>query len=279
MAKKNRNTLKNYFKSGRLPSQKHFIDLIDSALNVIDEGFDRSAADGFKVSQLGNEGKLISFFKNIDVKSPLWSLKVDWQSGNLLLGNQDSESILTLSPSRRVGINRENPAYELDVNGIVASDGRIGRRGAKTAHANGQWQDLTEPLQGCHAYEIMAGVGQTGTGKYALLHAFALKTFDARGKIKYNQAHYGSRCHRLKLRWQAVKDKETNQAAGDKQYKLQIKTGNCYGNVSKKACRNADADVGIYIRYYLTTLWFDHGMIDCQSPGKTPSIGGVQGGL
>jgi hypothetical protein len=256
MARKNRKTLKNYFKNGRLPSQNHFVDLIDSALNVIDEGFDRSAADGFKVSQLGNDGKLISFFKNIDVKSPLWSLKVDWQSGNLFLGSAENENILTLSPNNRVGINQENPAYELDVRGTVASNGRIGRPGAQTAHANGEWQDLTETLRGCHAFEIMAGVGQTGTGKYALLHAVALKTFDAEGEIKYHQAHYGSKCHRMKLRWQDL---------GDKQYKLQIKTGNCYGNGDARGRRQPDQDVGIYIRYYLTSLWFDEMMTDSQA--------------
>ena len=140
--------------------------------------------------------------------------------------------------------------------GTVAASGRIGRRGTKTAHANGEWQDLTETLQGCHAFEIVAGVGQTGTGKYALLHAFALKTFDAEGEIETHQAHYGSRCHRLRLRWQAV---------GDQQYKLQIKTGNCYANGGRKGRMTADQDVGIYIRYYLTSLWFDEMMTDSQA--------------
>lgn len=256
MAKKNRNTLKNYFKNGRLPSQKHFIDLIDSSLNVIDEGFDRSAAEGFKVSQLGNEGKLISFFKNIDVKSPLWSLKMDWQNGNLLLGNEENKSILSLSPGAKVGINQENPAYELDVAGTVASDGRIGRRGSKKAHANGEWQDLKTGLKGCHAYEIMAGVGKEGSGKFALLHAFALKTFDAKGRITYHQAHYGARCNRLKLRW---------QKEADKRYKLQIKTGTCYADGGPKARKESNPDVGIYIRYYLTALWFDPMMEEGQS--------------
>ena len=77
MAKKNRNTLKNYFKNGSVPSQDQFGDLIDSTLNIIDEGFDKTLADGLKVSQFGDTGKLMSFYKDSLVNNPLYYLNLD----------------------------------------------------------------------------------------------------------------------------------------------------------------------------------------------------------
>lgn len=263
MAKKNRNTLKNYFKIGRLPSQEQFGDLIDSMLNVIDEGFDKSAEEGFKISQLGDSGKLISFYENILQKSPVWSIRLDLKTGNLFIDSIASEkeerkAVLSLGPEGKIGINKKDPEFEIDVEGVVAASGRIGRKGEKEVAADGQWHDITEPLSGCHAFEIMAGVeGGKGSGKYALLHAFALNAFNAKesilrrifsrifclpdSKITYHQAHYGSRCNRLKLRWNGE----------SRAYSLQLKTNCCYGD-------------GISVKYYLTKLWFDPFVNDRQ---------------
>ena len=38
MASKNRETLKNYFKKGGFATEKEFSDLIDSSMNLIDDG-------------------------------------------------------------------------------------------------------------------------------------------------------------------------------------------------------------------------------------------------
>lgn len=260
MSSKNRTTLKNYFKSGSLPSEDQFEDLIDSMLNMRDEGFDKTAQEGFKVAQLP-EGKLISFFEDISVRSPIWSLKIDLkgESRKLIFLNENDEEILTLTPQGKVGIKQSQPESELDVAGTIASRGRIGSQGTKTVHANGYWQDITDPLTGCHAFEIMAGVGKPKSGKYALLHALALRTFNARGRIIYHQAHYGSRCNRLKLRWRKMSDNN---------YALQLKTGCPYGTFDKsnrdqKSVEKSKRDVGVYVRYYITDLWFDPFMQNC----------------
>ena len=260
MPPKNRTTLKDYFRSGSLPSEDKFEDLIDSMLNMRDEGFEKTAQEGFKVAQVP-EGRLISFFENISVKDPVWSLKIDLKSGDRQLSfrNEKDEEILTLTPDGKMGVKQNKPNFELDVAGTIASQGRIGKKGAKTVHANGQWQDITDTLNGCHAFEIMAGVGKPNSGKYALLHAYALKTFDARGKIVYHQAHYGSRCNRLKLRW---------KKGPDKTYTLQIRTKCAYANggkpdPSEKGNDKTKQDVGVYVKYFITKLWFDNQMQDC----------------
>lgn len=256
MAKKSRNTLKNYFTGGSLPTEHQFADLIDSTINVIDEGFDKTAEQGFKVAQLGDTGYLISFFENIAVEKPLWSLKVDLHTKSLIfepLGasrpspEDGSVPALALAPDGGVGIRNSHPHYALDVGGTVAAQGRIGRAGAMAAPADGEWHDITETLEGCHAFEVMAGVGAKGTGKYALVHAFALNTFGDKSSVTYHHAHYGSRCNRIRLRW--CKEKDSHK------YRLQLKTGCTYGE-------------GVNVRYYLTDLWFDHFMDGCQDAGQ-----------
>jgi hypothetical protein len=277
MPAQDRKTLKKYFKQGSLPSEDHFKDLIDSMLNMRDEGFEKDHYLGFMVGQLP-EGKSITFYKGIPIEKPIWSVKLHLEGDdredddlenddledddrNLYFLNIKDEEILTLTPKGNVGIKQNQPEFDLDVAGNIASRGRIGEKGSKTIHANGSWQDITEPLVGCNAFEIMAGVGKEKSGRYALMHAYALKTFNARGKIVYHQAHYGSRCNRLKLRW---------KRKPGKQYILQMKTACCYGSGGKRRSQKkgdkAGKDGDIYVKYYLTKLWFDERMKDCLTP-------------
>ena len=64
MALINRQTLKNYFKKGGFTTEKHFVDLIDSSLNIVDDGISIQKEHGLKINPLGFSTKLISFFKN-----------------------------------------------------------------------------------------------------------------------------------------------------------------------------------------------------------------------
>ena len=237
MPKKNRSTLKEYFKKGCLPSEEQFGDLIDSTLNIIDEGFDKTPESGLKITQIGEDSRLISFYRNIDIKSPIWSITVDTAKKQLLFNAEDDKSVLALDPAGRIGINKGDPNYTLDVEGIIAAKGRIGRYKEGTVPADGQWHPVVEKLDGCRAYEIMAGVGKKKSGKYALLHAFALSTFNAKSRIASHQAYYHSRCDRIKLRWRGEQH----------DYALEMRTCCCYGD-------------DITIKYSITELWFDYFM-------------------
>jgi hypothetical protein len=264
MAIKDRNELKDRFKAGSRPSEGEFHDLIDSMLNIKQEGFNKTPEDGLKIAQL-NHGALLSFYENIDLKSPIWSIRLDRSAQGLVFSRKGEEadrdvlSLCGMLPDRdgsaaqaegnpRVGINTKDPQHELDVEGVVSSDGRVGRKGKKTALADGEWHDITEPLRGCHAFEVMAGVGLKGSGQYAILHAYALNAFNSKNHITYHQAHFDSRCNRLELRWQAVNKVSSKR---DEEYTLQIRVGCAYQ--------------GTRINYYLTQLWFDSGMDDCKA--------------
>ncbi|MCO7226554.1 hypothetical protein [Pleionea sp. CnH1-48] len=253
MAKRNRSTLKSFFQKGALPSSDQFSDLIDSQLNIVDEGFNKSPENGLEISSLGDNDNLVSFYKINNVQYPNWSIGFDGQSNDQLSfrqhsGSEQQSAVISLSPEGRVGINTNSPESELDVNGVIKSKGRRGIE-TKSALADGQWHDISDGLNGCQAFEVIAGAGNKGTGKYALMHAIAMNTFNPKGwlfnflghknKVKYHHAYYYSFAHRLKLRWR--KDKQSDQ------YYLQIRS-------------NCDYGEGIRIRYSITKLWFDEDM-------------------
>lgn len=251
MAQKDRKTLEAKFKNGKMPTEAAFADLIDSTLNLIDDGFEKTIEDGLKVFQLG-DGKLMSFYENISKRSSMWSISIDKKARNLSFGDKKNSHVLTLQSAgsaetdvavkAKVGINTDNPRFELDVAGTIASFGRVGRCGELPVPADGNWHSITEMLTGCQAFEVMAGVGgKDDEGKYALLHAFALNAYQDKNHITYHQAYYGAKCNRLELRWLSSANAENFE------YTLQLRVGSSYGDK-------------IWVNYYLTRLWQDPAM-------------------
>lgn len=255
MEKLDRTALKNRFKKGKMPSEQDFANLIDSMVNILEEGFDKSSETGLKISQLMGAGKLLSFYENIAVDSPKWFMELASDGAGLHFGTPATPRVLTLRniveevngqpvASVAVGINNERPEAELDVEGTIVANARIGREGALLALADGEWHDITEPLTGCEAFEVVAGVGgQDADGRYALLHAIALNAFNGTSSIKEQHAYYGQKCNRIELRWASAPQ------AGEFHYKLQARTQCAYGG-------------NIAIRYRLTRLWMDPMMFD-----------------
>lgn len=276
MTQRNRRTLADNFSDGRLPSEEAFGDLIDSMVNIVDDGLEMTREDGLKIAQVGNGDKLISFFDKIPVKEPLWSIAFSippkgGESGgsqnlNFFYGGHHATG-LTLAPGGggaeadkpgealiRVGVNNNNPEHAIDVEGVVSSNGRIGREGGEEKRqvlADGEWHPIITGLDGCQAFEIMAGVGKRNSGRYALLHAFALSTFNsAKGNITSHQAYFSSKCDQIDLRW-------TGTAHN---YSLEMRT-RC--SFLKKNAGNGGKKEEIHIRYHVTQLWFDSFMDGC----------------
>ena len=161
----------------------------------------------------------------------------------------DAPAGLTLTRDGRAGISKEHPDWRLDVAGTVRMHGRIGVATPEiaTVPADGRWHDVTAPMTGCHAFEVMAGAGgEPGRGRYSMLHAIAMNAFHPRNpilnwlfgrrRIRSQTAVYGSYADRLRLRWVATPEAH--------HFKLQLRSNASFG--SDKV-----------IRYYLTRLWFD----------------------
>lgn len=285
MSSKNRETLKNYFSEGQLPTEAHFADLIDSMLNMTDEGFSKTVENGEEVRAAVGHNALLSFFRDgMSPPLPLWRVglsagqnQLTFQSGTLPPRDQDAkprpgvpseldrvDGLLYLDPLQRVGLGTDRPKAALDVTGAVRSTGRQGSyqpAQPKVLEANGVWQPLTDELDGCQAFEVVAGAGSRGAGRFSLLHAVALNTYNPtwgwldflnrkRG-IRSTHAYYGRRCDRIQLRW-------TGTSGRDARYRLEVRTGCDFGTdtAGKKAT----------IQVHVTQLWFDPGM----TQGGTP---------
>lgn len=241
MAIQDRNTLKRFFRKGQMPSESNFHDMIDSAVNKVDDGLSKNVEDGLMLSPTGSSKKMVSFYKNIQDKSSIWSLNLDKGNSNLHFANYVGDSVLCLTEDGNIGINNDDPQYQLDVGGIAAMQGRIGTFVTGKIPADGQWHPILSELNGCHIFEIVGGVGKKKAGMYGLVHAIAVATYgDSRHKISITQSRYGSRRNRIQLRWK-----------GDTyNFNLEMRTRTDYGG-------------SFMVQYHLTNLWFDEYMDNC----------------
>ena len=238
MSKKNRATLKTFFHEGCMPTQANFEDLIDSSVNIVDDGFYKNMKDGIIIAPSGKSQKLITFYENTEYKSPAWSfnLKTEDSNGALVINNNKEKPCFYAGQDGNNGINTDTPIAPLHVNGFTASDGRLGTYKMGEVPANGEWQTLIPSLSGCHAFEIVARAGGKETeGKYVLMHAIAVATYGKSSmRIRKTQSYYGWFWNKMSLRW-----------TGDTfDYYLQIKTRRSFGDTAR-------------IHFHITKLWDD----------------------
>ena len=140
----NRETLKNYFRDGQMPSQRHFEALIDSMLNMNDEGFRKTVEHGEQLYAPIGHDALMSFFRDQQPDAALWQLRLGTVNDQLQFHAADTPSapgvpgaagaaradaavdgarvpVMTLDASRKVGLGTLEPCARLDVRGVAAS--------------------------------------------------------------------------------------------------------------------------------------------------------------
>lgn len=210
---RNRATLREYFASGGRPTGAEFAELIESMLNMKDEGFAKTPDEGLKVTSAVNEPALLTFFRKEHGDHGLWSLRYggpgdprsedrspvggDRGKRNPLAvlplpqgeggARLDPGSLSKVAPlialheEGRVSVGKHTADHMLDVQGMVAARGRVGTYPVpdETAvRADGEWKAVTGTLFGCAALEIVASVGDPNTGHHATMHAVALNAYN-----------------------------------------------------------------------------------------------------
>jgi len=243
MALMNRQTLKNYFKKGNSPDEMHFAHLIDSMVNIVEDGIGRGVDDGFRISPQGYSKKLISFFENPRNTTPSWYISLNESNQKSLTFNENEEGArFTLKEGGNVGIGTPNPIHTLEVRGSAAFDTRLGSFARGAVPGDGKWHNLISGLDEIQAFEVMARIrGRKGSGKYAISHAIALSAFGGKGSspsIRVTSASYGGFFNKLQLRWSG----EVNN------YALQVRTRRHYG-------LNDQDGQPFMIHFHITRLW------------------------
>ena len=278
MTTQDRDTLKKYFGAGSRPTAEQFGDLIDSALIMDDEGFSKTIPDGLRVVTKGAADALISFQRPASDTAE-WSVGFNKGLSDQLMIKRgplqsDASPILTCDAAAgggpRLGLNgnvligapepkagRVQPRSALEVMGAVRAEGRVGREWI--VPADGKPHPITGDLSGCSAFEVIAGVGEHDNGRFALIHAVALNTYNPawwknllflKKPIRSQQAHYSRWGDRLKLEWiPNQKFTDPNKHYGkDSSYSLMIRSLTDYGSPNIK------------IRALVTRLWYDSHM-------------------
>ena len=233
MALINRQTLKNYFKKGSFATEKHFIDLIDSSLNIVDDGVSIQPDDGLKLNPIGFSTKLISFFKKATQKSPEFHIALDHEnSTGLSFQGENNKSLLKLKKEGLVGINTMEPKYTFDVNGTIGLKSKVGTYAINNVPGDGNWHSILSNLDGVNGFEITANIkGKEGSGRYSIAHAIALSTFGGRrskNKIKSTVAYYGSFLYKISFRWYGEMHNYELQAKTSRHFGINDKTGDPY---------------------------------------------------
>lgn len=238
-------SLKDFFKNGTIPNEKHFSFLIDSMINKQDDGFNKDSENGLILSTTGISKKILTIFKKVDDLDPFYFIEVDENGSyslklkpNLDLSEEElAKKSFFFNENGSLGIGeRKEEGIKLNVAGFASFEGRTGNYRKGMVPADGKWHPIVSNLNNCHAFEIIARTGKRTTGRFSIIHATALSTFGkSSNKIKKTTAYYGSFLNKLNLRWKSY---------GTYNYELQLKSNRNYGDNTQ-----------IYFR--VTDLWDD----------------------
>jgi hypothetical protein len=244
MSVRNRNTLKNFFRNGKSPSETEFSDLIDSTWNKVDDGLNKTESDGLKLAPFGKSPTLMSFYESIGSPAADWKVAINAENNKGIAfvqpGHENSPA-LTFSSAGNVGINTFTPRTALEVTGTISATGRMGSYQTGKVPADATWHTIVSGLKGFNAFEIVAAAaGNTGEGHYTMAHAIALNACQGRkGTIKVISTSYDWFDFRdkLRFRWHGAPDN----------YMLQVRTGKHYALRSDKKFNT--------ISFHVCQLW------------------------
>lgn len=236
----NRASLKNFFKNGSMPSESSFAGLIDSTINKLDDGFSKTAKDGIRLAPLGNDAKLLSFFRHIQDQQAKWDFTID--PGETDKGLQIAENgdriALFFKDGGGIGVGTRSPKHDLDVNGVFATETRVGSFKQGQVPADGEWHVVLEKIEDMAAFECVVKVeGPEKRGKHAMALA-SIFVVQGRGKAHIKQSVFGWFWDRIAIR---VKTNEDHSA------RVELKTRSHYG-------KNKDGET-IQADYHITSLW------------------------
>ena len=243
MAILNRITLKNFFRKGSVPTETNFADLIDSSINIVEDGIGRSVEDGFRISPMGYSKRLLSFYENSQKSNPDWFISLNGgNSKGLTFHQTDNDHRLVLKNGGNIGIGISNPTSKLEVKGCIGMDARKGTFVEGQVPGDGKWHNIIAELDEINAFEITAQIsGKKGSGRYAIAHAIALATFGgylSKWSIRKTAANYGGFLNQLQFRW----------TGSVNNYALQVRTRRHYGLNDQ----NAEP---YQIKFNVTLLW------------------------
>lgn len=239
--KKNRNTLKEYFQSGKVPSEEQFAEFIDSVHNIMEDGHLKAGEKGWMICPVKGQEPGISFCQKENgdgAACPIWLLTTT-PDGKLLLKNKQEETLLSISQDMTFTLFKQ-----LTVKGHVIADSfsdSIGTGSERTISlqipANKKWYNLPieaavgEYRPGCRVYRIWACYQNMFSEDYQMTEALVQHSNYSNKKIKSSQKHWWGWTGKICIRWR-------------------VREGRLYLQVRSK---NSDLKNGIHCQ--ITKVW------------------------
>jgi len=257
--------IKERFKNGKLPTEEDFKDLIDSMVNIKEDGFTKTNKEGLKIYSVEDTNSFLTFYNHTDKINSFLTVRSDGGNAhpslkftagemhiknaggrgeNMETGADDNSFFFHLDG--KMGIGKEcDPAYKMEVDGMVGMKGRIGTYEQGSVPADRKWHPIIKGLKHCQAFEVMARTGRAGSGKFAMLHAIAISTYgNSKNKIRKTSAYYGLFWNKINLRWVGTTH----------DYTLEMRTNSNYTD------RNGE----VKIFYTVTKLWDDEQIVPAE---------------
>lgn len=208
-------------------------DFVQSTLNILSDGIDIDSVNGLKLEAKGTQKKLISFYEKIKEKSPVWDLAFDdGKKSEGLNISEKGNSRLFLKTGGNIGIGNTNPLYKLQVDGMVASHGRVGDFANGTVPADGEWHVILDNLDGCQGFEALAHIIDAADERHALTHAILLMSNKKGNRNKIHSVDaasswlWGRFLNKIRFRWRIDMQ---HSRPGELRYCLDLRSRSRYG--------------------------------------------------
>lgn len=138
--KKDRTTLKGYFKNNAVPTEDNFKDLIDAGLNQKEDGIAKVNGGPIAIQSAGATEDLIHFYKNFADAAPTWriSQKQGNQSGFGISDANSTNRVFIDAASGNIGLGITTPVAKLDLNALDPNGLLIRGGNLNTSSVNSQ---------------------------------------------------------------------------------------------------------------------------------------------
>lgn len=207
---KDRKTLKEYFKKGKIPTEGQFAELIDSVPNRLEDGQVVGTATGWAFYPR-KSGRLDIGLHTVapddEAVRPVWSVAVTPEK-KLIISNENGEAVVEAAQDKSLllhgSLTVEN---NVTAQAFLSKGGGVETPGKEvTLPADKQWYDL--PLDafdvndGCRVYSVYASYYERVIGFCQLTRITALRLDSMEQRIESSQKHWWGWSGGIRFRWQ-----------------------------------------------------------------------------
>ena len=226
-------------------------DFVQSTINILSDGIDIDDINGLKLESKGNARRMMSFYDKIKSKSSLWDINISQTQAknNALNIAAQGKNILTVVDNGSVGIYKDDPAFQLDVDGLVGSTGRVGNFAIGKVPADGEWHILINDMSGTVGFEAFAHIINDKEDRYGLTYGVLLMSEEKgfKNRIRSVEASskwlWGKWFNKIVFRWAFD---TSNTSVTERRYRLEMKSRTRQGLPGQETP---------YIYYRLAKIW------------------------